>query len=92
MADDADVAVSEMTPEESEVPSATQQPVAQVAQEATGGDQLQGDAPVLPWDPVSPEQLRQLEARARIRMADPEYQRRIRATDVLARRIMEGER
>jgi hypothetical protein len=83
MPDEAQVAVPEMTPEGSEVSTATVVPVPEFvprprAQEA--------------WDPVSPEAFRQLEARARARMADPEYQRRIEATDALARSILDGER
>jgi hypothetical protein len=83
MPDEAHVAVPEMTPEVSEISMATVLAVPEVAPRPLAQEA---------WDPVSREELRQLEARARARMADPEYQRRIEATDALARRILDGER
>ena len=86
-----------MTTEESEAPAAralvatASTPESSAASEGPG-DGLLVDETFTAWDAVPPEQLRQLEAPARARMADPEYRRRIEATDVWVRRIVEEQR
>ena len=97
MAGETHAAVPDGTAEELELVSAGvadsgSAPQRPTAMNDNGGDQPLAEVPVEPWAPVSAEQRRQLEARARIRMADPEYQRRIKATDALARSIIQGER
>ncbi len=64
---------------------------AQTVLTVSDSDEESAEVSVRPWDAVSQEELRALETRARARMADPEYLRRVKATDDLARRLLDGE-
>jgi hypothetical protein len=54
-----------------------------------GEDDAPDDEQESAFSQLSQEELRQLEERARARFADPDYVRRIRATDRLARTLLQ---
>jgi hypothetical protein len=82
--DEPCMAAPDVTPEEVGAPA--------VSVGADAADPALGEAPVDAWPARSQKELEQLEARARVRMADPKYRRRIQATGALARSIVETQR